>query len=145
MKRMDFGPWIIEVDVAQTKKFYTDYHVITDDCDCLYCENYIFSCDQFSPKLNDFFNLLGIDPRKAGEISEFGKQPDGTHLYISFYHIVGRIIAGLGSEDNKELAYNIDGFGIDFSEELDLVQEAFPAPTIQVNIEMHLPWLVGEE
>jgi hypothetical protein len=43
----------------------------------------------------NIFKLLGIDPRKEGEVYEYLENEDGTHLYGGFYHIVGRIIDGL--------------------------------------------------
>lgn len=144
MKRMKVGSWTIEVDVEQTKRFYDGFHLITDDCICDYCANYILACNQFPLEIKDFFVCLGIDPCKEGEVSEYMKNQDGTHFYRAFYHVVGRIIKGpkLWNEDTS--VHNLAGFEIGFTEVLDLVPEGFPMPTVQVEFQMNIPWLLNE-
>lgn len=136
MRQMKIGSWIIEVDVNKTKEFYDNYHVITEDCNCDYCANYFLACEQFPPKMKELFRSLGIDPRKEGEVTEYIKNKDGTHLYSAFYHLVGRIIEG-----GNDFVYG-DGVEISFTEELDLVPVGFPKPTIQFEIQMEISWVL---
>ena len=146
--RIKVGRYLIEIDVNQTKSFYEEHHFIIEDCNCSYCTNYILACDTFSPEIKNLFNLLGIDPRKEGEISEYMKNEDGTHLYGAFYHIVGKIIDGpqlwtpINSENEVQLS-NSGGLEIGFSEDLDLVPEDFPKPIIQFEIQLNIPWLLS--
>ncbi|MFV8830382.1 hypothetical protein [Alkalihalobacterium sp. APHAB7] len=150
MKQTKIGPWTIEVDVDKTKEFYDKYHLITEDCDCDYCANYVLACDRFPSEMKDLFQSLGIDPRKEGEISEYMENQDSTHLYSAFYHMVGRIIEGpklwtpskKGSKVSTPSFVEYHGVEIGFSEDLALVPDGFPVPTIQFEIQMNVPWLL---
>ncbi|MCJ0930571.1 hypothetical protein MST22_05340 [Virgibacillus halodenitrificans] len=146
MIQMKVGPWVIETDVNLTKNFYNNYHVITKDCSCDYCANYILACANFPPEIKNFFDSLGIDPCKEGEISHYIENKDGTHLYSAFYHMIGRVITKpqVWELPNNEISiFSLAGYEIGFSEDLDLVPEGFPTPTIQVEIEMTIPWLLS--
>lgn len=70
---------------------------------------------------------------------------NGTHLYCSFYHIVGRIIDGPKLGGKETLTYELAGFDIGFTDDVDLVPEKFPKPIIQVELEMNIPWLLVDE
>lgn len=142
------GRYLIEIDVNQTKSFYEKHHFITEDCCCAYCTYYTLACDEFSPEIKNLFNLLGIDPRKEGEISEYMVNEDGTHLYGAFYHIVGKIIDApqLYTPTNSENEFstlNLNRIEIGFSEELDLIPDSFPKPTVQFEIQLNIPWLLS--
>lgn len=149
VKRIKVGRYVVDIDVNQTKSFYEKYHVITEDCSCSYCTNYEMACETFSPALKNLFHLLGIDPRKEGEISEYRVNEDGTHLYGALYHIVGEIIedaqlcSPISSENEVSLTYP-EEIEMQFSEILDLVPEGFPQPTVQFEIQLNVPWLVSE-
>lgn len=94
MKQIKIKEWVLEIDVERTRKFYQDYHQITDDCECLYCKNFVAAVEKLPVEVIEFFDRLGIDPSKEGEVSEYCENADGTHLYGCFYHIVGRLISG---------------------------------------------------
>jgi len=151
MKQIKLGSWIIEVDLRKTKKFYDEYYLITEGCDCDYCANYVLACDKFPQEITELFNSLGIDPRKEGEVSQYMENQDGTHLYGAFYHIVGNIIEGPKlwgptTEESEVSSPNFvehSGVEIGFSEDLALVPEGFPTPTIQFEIQMNVPWLLS--
>ncbi|MBS3680772.1 hypothetical protein KGF86_11140 [Ornithinibacillus massiliensis] len=150
MKRMELGSWIIEVDVMKTKEFYNHYHLITEDCDCEDCANYVLACETFPHEIKALFHSLGIDPRKEGEISHYIANQDGTHVYGIFYHIVGRIIDGPENWPSNVIStevltpYSIEQCEADvwFTQDLALVPEGFPKPIIQVEIKMNVPWLL---
>lgn len=67
MEQMKFGPWIIEVDVGKTKEFYDKFHLISEDCNCSYCANYMLICDKFPREIKELFDSLGVDPCKEGK------------------------------------------------------------------------------
>lgn len=107
------------------------------------------ACDIFSPALKNLFYLLGIDPRKEGEVSEYMVNEDGTHLYGALYHIVGEIIDDaqlcppISSENEGSLTYP-EKVEMEFSEILDLVPEGFPQPTVQFEIQLNVQWLLSQ-
>jgi hypothetical protein len=150
MEQIKVGSWLIEIDVIKTKEFFQKYHLITEDCGCDYCSNYVLTCDSFPKDIMNTFNILGIDPRKEGEIYECIDNEDGIHLYGGFYHIVGRIIDGPDlwkpSEETEEFSspHHIDHNHIEigFSKKLTLVPDNFPKPVIQFEFEMNVPWLL---
>lgn len=151
MKRIKMGAWVIEVDMDKTLDFYTDYHLITEDCTCDYCANYVLACTDFPSMYKGVFDSLGIDPRKEGEISHYMEKDNGTHLYGVFYHIVGRIIKGpqlwvptqKGSEVSSPHFATYHGIELGFSEDLMLLPEGFPEPAIQFEMEVTIPWLLS--
>ncbi|AXH99804.1 hypothetical protein DV702_08695 [Sporosarcina sp. PTS2304] len=136
------GPWTITTDPQRTKKFYDNHHYLSQDCNCEYCVNYLLACEQFPPTIYRLFESLGIDPRKEGEVSEFGKSAEGLYHYIVFYHFVGEIV----KEPSSALAspdFHVEGFSVSFTNDLDLLPDDFPMPAVQIMLEMQLPWLLG--
>ncbi|MBP3953134.1 hypothetical protein [Bacillus suaedae] len=149
MEQIKIGAWTIAIDVGKTTSFYDECHLITEDCKCDYCANYVLACEKLPQSVKDLFHSLGIDPRKEGEVSHYLENKDGTHLYHVFYHIVGTIIEGPElwaptteeSETSSPNCVEQNGIDIGFSEDLDLVPEEFPTPTIQFEIQMNVPWI----
>jgi hypothetical protein len=108
----------------------------------------VLACDTFPKKIMNIFNLLGIDPRKEGEVYECLENEDGTQLYGGFYHIVGRIVYGpdLGIPNEVEKEFYSLGHNeieIGFNKDLALVPNAFPRPVIQFEFQMNVPWLLS--
>ncbi|WBL16613.1 hypothetical protein [Sutcliffiella sp. NC1] len=143
MIKLEFNGWKIEVDIAQTKSFYEKYHLITEDCSCHYCANYLLACDTFSLNIMGLFQSLGIDPKKEGEVFQHFQQEDGLHFYGGFYHIVGNILER--SIGEGQVIDAIDGILFSFTEDCSLVPNKFPTPTIQMEFEMKIPWLLKED
>lgn len=152
MERKRIGDWIVEIDVERTRRFYEGYHRITEGCDCLYCKNYAEAAVRFPRPVLEFFQSLGIDPAKEGEISEYCENEDGTHLYGGFYHIVGRLVSGpdcwvKASEDLRHLDGNmveICGFTFGFTYGLSLLPDEFPEPAVQLEFQGNVPWVLHE-
>lgn len=55
MEKIKVGTWVIEIDIRRTKEFYKNYHLITEDCSCDFCSNYVLVCNT-SPQ-RDFEHL----------------------------------------------------------------------------------------
>lgn len=154
MKRIQIHKWIIEYDFNKTKEFYKSYHLITEGCECLNCKNFVEPTPFLPKAVVTFFDSLGIDPRKEGEVSEYCENEDGTHLYGGFFHIVGRLISGpdvWNKNDesgtvtslDKDL-YKIDNFRFGFTNEKNLVRDGFPEPILQIEFEGIVPWVIPE-
>ena len=147
MDQLKIGSWIIEVDVNKTKAYYAKQPLITKDWDSE--ENYVLACKTFSKEVKDFFNTLGIDPRKQGEVNEYKENEEGSHIYGGFYFTVGKIISGPdflvhteeGSMPNFE---TINGIQIAFTDELAMPPgEDLPKPVIQLEFQLKVPWLLN--
>jgi len=148
MKKLLFESWIIEVDVQKTSDFYK-YHNPDEDCRCKYCMNFRSNIEISDDGIRAFCNELGIDPLKSGEIMEFGLNDEGEIHYSGFYHIVGRIISGPTKiidkwNDIKLLEINKYKFGFS-NEDISCVSDRFPEPTMQLEFETHMPWILEEE
>lgn len=145
MRRIKLSNWIIDIDAEKTKEYY-DSITVEEGCTCTYCKNYIKACETFSKEVLNFYKMLGIDPQKEGEIMEFETDTD-EHLYMGFYHLVGKIVKRPSNETRKWDDLNIikvDNVKFTFTDELDLVPEDFPKPVIQLEFEVVLPWLLGK-
>lgn len=149
MERLKIGSWVIEVDVNKTKAFYDKQPLITQDWDSVFEENYVLASETFPQEVKDIFNSLGIDPCKQGEVSEYKKNKDGSHIYGGFYFIVGKIISGPdfwiyteeGSMPNFE---TINGIQIAFTDKLAMSpDEDLPNPVIQLEFKLNVPWLLN--
>ena len=140
--------WIIEIDIQRTRKFYEEYD-IEEDCKCNNCMNYRVNCDFMSPELLDFFNQLGVDPRKEGEFMSFYLNNNNEVLYLGFYHLVGKILEGPKKVSDKWQSTNlikIDNFEFAFSSaEIACVPEDFPEPIIQLEFSSFIPWRLEEK
>lgn len=153
MKQITIGDWKLEVDVEKTKDFYQSYHQITEGCECLYCKNFVNAIEIMPKPVLDFFQSLGIDPTKEGEVSEYYEKEEGMHLYGGFFHIVGELISGpdcwvATSEEVSHLATNkmieINDFKFGFTHGISSLPEGFPKPTLQLEFEGIIPWVLKE-
>ncbi|KYG25992.1 hypothetical protein [Alkalihalobacillus trypoxylicola] len=149
MKTMSSGPWIIEVNLEKNKEWYDENPTIS--CTCDYCANYKLACDTFPSSVKNFFNTLGIDPQKEGEVSHYVENEDGTHLYSVFYHFYGAIIKGPKKEGTyHKLPHSSFGknesIDIGLHTDLELVPSSMTEPVIQLEIaEILIPWLLKKE
>ncbi|MDY7220745.1 hypothetical protein [Halalkalibacterium halodurans] len=148
MRQIKLGSWTILFDKSKTQKFYENDRLITESCECDYCANYVLACENLPYELKGLFLTFGIDPRKEGEISHYMENKDGTHFYGAFYHFVGKIIKSPKQwEADSGVAYPIftkdKGLEISFSEDLYLVPNGFPTPTVQLDIQLNVPWLLS--
>ena len=100
-----------------------------------------------------FFNELGNDIRKAVEIMVWCSENNGQALYYGgFYHICGELLSGENfwkdsGEINMSEVYSItEGYRVGFSRQTALLEENFPNPVIQMEIDFHnVPWVLENE
>ena len=81
--------------------------------------------------------------------------PDGTLFYAGFYHICGKLISGSSPwKEIDEMSKSLDenalykinkDFKIAFQEQVDLLEENFPLPVIQLEFFANIPWVLNEE
>ncbi|WP_284640785.1 hypothetical protein [Paenibacillus silviterrae] len=153
MKQIIISDWILEVDVKATREYYQCHPKITDGCDCIYCKNFVAAVELMPQDVASFFESLGIDPTKEGEVSEYCENTDGTHLYGGFYHVVGNIINGPDCWVNTDSEVNhlssnlleISGFSFGFTYTISLLPADFPKPAIQLEFQGNVPWILEEK
>jgi hypothetical protein len=57
LETIELLEWILEIDFVRTYNFYNTCHLITDDCKCTDCLNYVRACALIPEK-----NVLSIYP-----------------------------------------------------------------------------------
>jgi len=156
-----FDKNIIDIDIEKTKEFYEYAKEITAKCTCDGCCNYIKAVDLFPKAVHDFFDAINVDIRKAAEIIPYCSEHNGKSiLYGGFYHICGRLlfnsnvwiptnekqINDFTYRMNQDVMYVIqEGYAIGFCDKYSLLEESFPMPAIQMEIEFHAPWVLDKE
>lgn len=155
------GKNIIDIDIERTKAFYSSAKIVTDGCTCIGCRNYVKAVDYFPQKVKELFTELRVDLKKAAELCTYCAENDGKSiLYGGFYHLCGKLMSDtnvwIQVSGNKkdtqvyrqdaDLMYKIDeDYAIGFSRDCSLLEENFPMPAIQMEIEFHAPWVLNEK
>lgn len=157
-----FANYVLDVDVDRTRSYYerTDVPTMSQQCDCIDCQNFDEAILKASGKVLDFLRCLGIDPQKPAETFNVTGvlEDDGSIWYNGWYHICGSILGGPetvkkvllpdGSEQFEycwEYSYAPDTdfpFKVLPVKERYLLHEEFPTPVIQLEIDTHLPYVL---
>lgn len=122
----------------QTVVLYLQIPHALSNCQCAYCRNYIANLADFPAWTKDLQAQFGIELSKAAEIFEVEKTEEG-HRYFALYHLIGTIQKA-GTEPSVVEREN--GKVFLQSNEMDFVPESFPVETLQLTVELTLPWLV---
>ena len=154
----EFGTYDIDVDVEKTRAFYDTARCISEGCSCEGCRNYMAAIDTFPREVKDFFDKLGVDLKCAAELMIPFSEDNGKTLnyWGGFYHICGELLngydynafegEGIRNIDKTRFYHITDGFSVGFSNYADLLEDGFPEPVIQIEIEfLHIPWVLDEE
>jgi len=136
----DFGSFSIDVDVEQTRKYYTESpRTLTEGCDCILCRNFLAAYDSLDHEIHRFFDSLGVDIRKAGDMTTMhGDRERNILYYQGLCHVCGRIVDGC----SKECEY-LPAFKVFFTTKCALVERSFPSPVLQMEVDMEVPWVMG--
>lgn len=151
----DFGDIKLDVDVARTRRYFADAPLLTDDCNCAGCRNYVQAAQKLPREMQDFFVALGLDTRKTPDVYVNGTRAAGLLFYQGWYHICGEILQGLSTSTPENPPHNTpstpwiqvsDKFCVSFSKKCDLLPDDFPKPAIQMEIwAANIPWVLAEE
>ena len=151
----EFGSYLLDIDVEKTRAFYKRAAKVTDGCRCSGCRNYEAWAENLSEAPNGVMEKMGVSPEKPAEIFVNGLNDDGSVFYGGFYHLCGRILEGRKSSWNAsrqcwdigELSF--EKLGIEyraaFTEDIDLLEDGFPEPVVQMEILADIPWLLKEK
>ena len=146
------GIYELDVDVERTRRFYQEHSGIT--CDCAGCRNFTQAVALLPDAVQDFLRQFGIDPAKPAEISAVYAPSDDSIFYDGFYHISGTILSGTNpwiQIDHKHFALDQqclikldDENTVFFTGDVHLLEENFPTPAFQIEIQFTLPWVLPE-
>ena len=155
---LQFGKNKIEVDVEKTRAYYEKELLVSETCSCELCRNFVMAAESFSENVKNFFDSLGIDPRKVQEV--FSGDEDGrkTVRYSGFTPFCGRVLDGGSSVREREFkdgskAYERDeenefavaeNISVDFENGLIIEDDSFPRPASSLIFSCELPWLLPE-
>ena len=149
MAEITFGAYRLLVDVETTRAYYDAHPLPWITCDCAGCRNFAQAVKNLSRPVREFFDTLGIDPEKPGELDYY----QGTAEMLSgggWYHLAGTILEGAAGPGEREMFpagwYEVDeSFSVAFRTECFLLPEDFPRPCFQMEINHRLPWLLKEK
>ena len=136
---------IIEIDAEKTAEFSKALPVVTDECNCPGCRNYVQAIGVFPSVVKELFKGLGIDLRKASEVYVYSSVGKGDAVYYGgFYHLCGKL---LKAEPDADVSYKItDGYSVRFIKEIDLAEGVIPDDAVQMEIAFtSVPWVLSEE
>ena len=129
----------ILVDVEATRDYYARYGQIAGGCTCAACRNFADAIGAVPGKVGETLARLGLDLRKPIEVCEWGRETDGHIWYSAWYHLVGTQL----TEGTEQITFS-EGCKLSFQSECFILQEEFPSPHFQLNLELHLPWVLKE-
>ena len=138
LKKSQFFEWEIEFDKDITAQAYIGLSV---SCNCAYCRNFLTVCQNLPAEYVQILAQLGIDPTKPAEIVEYNENPDGTHFYGWWYHVIGQIT----KDSNAEKVMLTPEIEITIRNKDDLVDKDFPRPVIQIEFFSNLLWALAEK
>ena len=146
MTEFVFGGYRLAVDVEATRAYYASHNEDWITCQCDVCRNFAQAVGTLPQAVRDFFQALGLDVEKPGELMYY----QGTPTTLSgggWYHLVGRILEGDTMPGAKEVFpagwYELsDGFSVAFKSQCDLLPDDFPRPCFQMEFNHQMPWVL---
>ena len=123
-----------------------------------FCRNFVMAAESFPEDVKNFFDSLGIDPRKVQEAFSGDEEGQKTVRYSGFTPFCGRVLDGGSSVREREFkdgskAYERDevnefavaeNFSVDFENGLIIEDDSFPRPACSLIFSCELPWLLPE-
>lgn len=155
------GNSLLDINVEKTRQFYHNAKIITDDCGCDGCQNFVLGADRLHSDVMSFFSQIGIDIRKPAEIMVLCPEDNGQSIYYEgFYHICGKLLSESDCWKSRidwkgSASYSIceenmycvsENFSVGFSNHINLKEDDFPMPIIQMETFFRrFPWVLDKE
>ena len=152
------GAYDLDVDVEKTRVFYKTARYIGEGCNCAGCRNYNAAVDSFPQEVSDFFCRFGVDLKKPAELMIPFSEDNGKTLkyWRGFYHVCGKLLCGYDYNafegegiyhiDKKRFHHIAEGYYVGFSNYIDLLENDFPVPALQIEIDFSgVPWVLDEK
>ncbi len=153
-----YGPYVLDIDTQKTRSFYQKAALVSAGCSCPGCRNFEKAFGTLPDEIKSFLDALGIDGKKPAEVYTNSVNADGLVSYGGFYHLCGRLLHGESAwvavkrekkaivsywDTSKTYAVSKD-FHVSFVEDCSLVEDGFPEPVLQMEIEANIPWVLEE-
>lgn len=129
--KFTFGNTTIETTHCENTEYYRNIPIITDECSCDKCRNFINGVSRLAPEISHFFTELDIDIKKPVSLSALYSENNGNSVcYWAFYELCGSII-----EDSNDQYYITWNCCVSFHRKSDRV--------IQAEVFFHyFPWVL---
>ncbi len=155
---LQLGHYALDADPAATCAAYLPLDTAETGCSCQGCRNYaaLVAKGLLPEPLRALLDTLGIDAAKPAEVFVYTRNPDGTLLYSGFYHLVGTLLEGetpwtpttpdgtVLRWDEERVIPLADNLQVAFSPDILMLEESFPSPVVQLELEGSLPWVLDE-
>ncbi len=155
---VQYDPYALDIDIQKTRSFYQKAESVSAGCGCPGCRNFEKAVQTLPDETKRFFDSLGIDAKKPAEVYVNTVNADGSVSYGGFYHVCGRLLGGesawvtIKRSKKARTAYwdtsktypVSKNFHVSFQEDCSLVEDGFPEPVLQMEIEAELPWVLEE-
>ncbi|MCL2827624.1 MAG: hypothetical protein FWD99_02695 [Oscillospiraceae bacterium] len=152
MTQKQFASSLVEYDREATEAAYAALPLGVG-CACYTCCNFEKATSDFPNEVRMFFEALGVDLTKPGEVYDFTVENERV-WYGGWYNIVGNYLAyddtwrptaESPSQQEKYGFFKIaENFYIAFSDGAELVPASFSSPVLQMGIDFTLPWVLEE-
>ena len=146
------GVYQLDIDVERTRHFYAneDYAF----CTCAGCRNFAKAYHLLPEAVQQFFRKFGIDIGKPAEMTAYVSHDGNLTFYDGSYPICGSILNSpkLWSQidekrsqldEHAAIQLTSDHFAY-FTGTCGLVEDNFPLPVIQLEIQGLIPWVLEE-
>jgi hypothetical protein len=146
--------WTLSLELETTRECYDRVlSVDVADCACDGCRNFRALRDHdFPPAFLATLTQLGVPLRKPAEVTSYGPDGSGLHIYQLVYHAAGRLEHGRDgwkqvvpdgwTADFESLAQHV---GVGVTTRLCLVPVPFrDRDLIQFEFDLRLPWVLDE-
>lgn len=148
----EIGPYTLNVDVEKTRSANSLIDFSNQSCVCNVCQNYTPAILQVDPVVLNFISQFGLDPRKPSKVMGYDVREE-TMFCGAYYHIVGTIMKApspvviIGTSGEKRISPDqhikmTEHAEFRFDSESQLVPKGFPAPVLQMEIEVSMPWVM---
>ena len=149
MKGFTAGPYVMRLNLERTQAYYDAYPAPWITCDCAGCRNFAQAVETLPEAVADFFQALGLDPRKPAETCHYSAADADSVFSSAWYHVCGELVAGdpaPGSHTRYGPSLQLaDGVSVSAASECDLLPDDFPRPCFQIEFWFErLPWLLDE-
>lgn len=95
MAEFVWGGYRLEVDVEATRAYYDSHPGPWITCTCDGCRNFMLAVKTLPQAVRDFFDALGLDPEKPGELCYYqgtgrsaSAAADGTIWWDGFWPVI---------------------------------------------------------